>query len=215
MKKHSLKKGAFTLAETLITLSIIGICAAMVVTTLTLINPSDKANLSLAKKATVNFSNATRQILMMHSKSRKMTGVYKEGLSGDFCENSQCMFDLLSQYLQVTERISSSNKPENLKGDTTGKLSDGIVFSVSFDPTCTLTAKVDDDGAGGATDNRIHVLPSEDSSAQNEPISVEGACGFIYYDTNGTAKPNTPGKDQFALPIFKTGARIPTISDQK
>lgn len=208
MKKYSLKKGAFTLAETLITLSIIGVCAAMVVATLTVINPSDKANVSLAKKATVNFSNATRQILMLNSKSRKMTGIYKEGLSGDFCSDSTCFYNLVGEYLQITENITTP--PENLKGEVYGKLTDGIVFGILFKP------KAEDGSAKCTQTDTIVATPKDDTMPKDvsNAITVNGACGFIYYDTNGFAKPNREGQDQFALPIFKTGARVPTISDK-
>ena len=61
-----MKKYAFTLAETLLTMSIIGICAAMLITTIKNINPSGQADAIMAKNAKIAISialNSLKRIL--------------------------------------------------------------------------------------------------------------------------------------------------------
>ncbi len=71
MKKQA-KKHGFTLAETLITLAIIGVCAAMLITTIKNINPNEASNLVMARKAVGTFTEATRQVLLFNSQTKKM-----------------------------------------------------------------------------------------------------------------------------------------------
>jgi len=67
-----MKKYGFTLAETLITLAIIGICAAMLITTIKNINPNEKSNIVMARKIVGNFTEATKQVLLFNSKTKKI-----------------------------------------------------------------------------------------------------------------------------------------------
>ncbi len=71
MKKTSKKAWRFTLAETLITLAIIGVCAAMLITTIKNINPNEASNLVMARKAVGTFTEATRQVLLFNSQTKR------------------------------------------------------------------------------------------------------------------------------------------------
>ncbi len=197
MKKCGFKyglKGGFTLAETLIALTIIGICAAMTIPTLQNLNSTtSQTEISvLAKKTITNFSDATAQILMNHSKTRKMSGIYKLGSTTTICSDESCLFDLYGKYVNIAKEINKADIPENTNfaGTKFGVLSNGVIFGLTYDNTCKTTR-----------DSMV-------SLPEGALTKGENLCGYIYYDANGKKGPNVDGKDRFTIPIFKTGIKL-------
>ena len=183
-----MKKQGFTLAEVLITLAIIGVCAAMLITTIKNINPNEKSNIAMARKAVGNFTEATRQVLLFNSKTRKM-----DNLTG--CDDAACVIDLYGKYLQVTK--SSTQNPTGLGGSckNVGELIDGLMFCVEYDKKCALHEN-----------ETVQILPPDEGVVS--AIVVSGACAVIHYDVNGVKPPNMTGKDRFMIPVRKNGVKM-------
>lgn len=197
MKKQAKKQG-FTLAETLLTLAIIGICAAMLITTIKNMNPSERSNLVMARKTVGNFTEATKQVLLFNSSTKKMDNLScGESKDDDTAEtkqaNAKCVAELYAKYLQVTKLKNSD--ATGLGGQYFGELIDGLLFGIEYDSQCKLHE--------GET---IQVLPPSEGVLSD--VIVSGACVMIYYDVNGNEKPNIVGKDRFAIPVRKSGVKI-------
>lgn len=197
MEKEAKKQG-FTLAETLLTLGIIGVCAAMLIASIKNANPSDKSNIIMARKVVNNFTEATKEVLIFNSSTRKMDNL-NCGTSQDSdtdaikSANAKCVVDLYSKYLQITKTRSSDSS--GLGGQYFGELIDGASFGLEYDSRCKLKE--------GAT---VQVLPSDDNTVSE--VIVSDACAIIYYDVNGAKKPNIVGRDRFSIPIKRAGVKI-------
>jgi len=196
-----MKKYAFTLAETLLTMTIIGICAAMLITSIKNVNPSGQANTIMAKKAVTTFTDATRQIMVHYTKNFKMNDIYKDSAKTDACTDAVCLFNLYGKFIQISKVLDAEAAGNFGTGvGVYGQVTDGLVFGLKYDKDCGI----------GET---IFTAPVSDEVQGTAPVStaVSGACGIIYYDTNGKQGPNIDGKDRFAVPIFKaSGVRIPS-----
>ncbi len=196
--KNDAKKQGFTLAETLITLAIIGICAAMLITTIKNINPNEKSNIVMARKAVGNFTDATKQVLIFNSTTKKMDNLSCGTSKDDDTDatkqaNAKCVTELYAKYLQVSKLKSSDST--GLGGQYFGELIDGLTFGIEYDTNCTLKE--------GTT---IQVLPPDEGVTSE--VIVSGACAIIYYDVNGAKEPNMVGKDRFSIPVRKSGVKI-------
>lgn len=196
-----MKKYAFTLAETLLTMTIIGICAAMLIGTIKNVNPSGQADAIMAKKAVTTFTDATRQIMVHYTKNFKMNDVYKDTQKTEPCTDETCLFNLYGQFVQISKILTS----ENAGGFGTsvgiyGQLNDGLVFGLKYKPACDINEELNTTPPG----------PDDPAGSIAPTTPVVKACGVIYYDVNGKKGPNVNGRDRFAMPIFKsTGVRIP------
>ncbi len=196
-----MKKYAFTLAETLLTMTIIGICAAMLISTIKNVNPSGQADAIMAKKAVTTFTDGTRQIMVHYAKNFKMNDLYTDSEKTKACTTAACLFDLYGKFIQISKTLDADTAGNFGTGvGVYGQVSDGLVFGLKYDQKCAI----------GET---IFTAPASGDVSGSDPVSttVSGACGIIYYDVNGKKGPNIDGKDRFAMPIFKaTGIRIPS-----
>ncbi len=196
-----MKKYAFTLAETLLTMTIIGICAAMLISTIKNVNPTGQADAIMAKKAVTTFTDATRQIMVHYAKNFKMNDLYNDAEKTDACKNATCLFNLYGKFVQISKTLDATSAGNfGTSVGVYGQVSDGLVFGLKYDQSCGI----------GET---IFTAPASEDVNGSAPVSttVSGACGIIYYDVNGKKGPNIDGKDRFAMPIFKaTGVRIPS-----
>lgn len=175
---------AFTLAEVLITLGIIGIVAAMAIPTL--INKAqDSANASAAKKIYSGLSNATNIIISENG------GTFADALS-----TGTEVRDIFARKLLAIKKCDNASSegcfPSTYKYGPNSNfvkyaglvLNDGMMVSFNFYPgnyslSCNLTH-------GSAT----------------------GVCFEIWVDTNGAKAPNIGGKDIVGFILYKNGLRV-------
>lgn len=206
----------FTLAEVLITLSIIGVVAAITIPALvTNVDLDRKQADAVVKKTITAINDATKQIVMLETTSHKMNDVG--------CANDDCIRDLYGKYLQYTIVCSSGSQDECLDGasatettsyldfmtpvyaadpddknsgtgvDFSGKslaiLADGTLVGFKYDSTCAMTTKT--------------LVAFED-----EAYDIKNTCIAVSLDVNGAKKPNKAGKDRYQFPVGKLGVKI-------
>lgn len=185
-------KQAFTLAEVLITLGIIGIVAAMTIPTL-MQNTNDAQLKTGWKKSFSALSNATN--LMKNENGGGMTGIFTSGASSMLSEyskylnvNKTCLTD------SVAEGCIASQYYKGLDGTGTGGTDalniPGIMLN---DGTSVVFYQL---GTQALNCNRV--------LGAAPPLSQ--TCGNIYVDVNGLKPPNTLGKDLFLIFVTHTGA---------
>ncbi|MBR6163762.1 type II secretion system protein [bacterium] len=180
----SCSNNAFTLAEVLITLVIIGVIAAMTVPTL-MNNTNNEEFVSKLKKAYSTLAQATNQIIM------------EEGHVQSWGEDSSVVHNFYKSKLINAKECGAGTgcfeqgKYKFLNGGTTIQwddqmddfykliLADGIQIRFEpFNPACSDTS----DRAG-----------------------AENVCMFMEVDLNGMKKPNTVGRDVFVFLLKKDG----------
>lgn len=177
------KSLAFTLAEVLITLGIIGIVTILA---LPILNNAfqDQQYAPSAKKAFSELSNATNLVL----------NNYGGDLSNVFSASN--IVDIYAANMKIVKKCSNAstegcwpasytNGPSTLQTVNPGMiLTDGtmIIFNLS-----TAPYSYDCNGQSG---------------------NAVGVCGDIYVDTNGAKPPNASGKDILAFVLYKDRLRL-------
>lgn len=191
------RQNAFTLAEVLITLGIIGVVAALTIPPL--LNSFQETQNKIAwKKAYSLLSNAYSQVLSENN------GTFK-----NVCTDSDCIKTFLMNYLSYTKICSSAN--------TNG--ANTCVYNTST----SLRRYGDGQPCGFAWNTSGFILNngsiilllinSPDCSLNNSNSNIK-SCGVMIVDTNGFANPNTLGKDVFQIWITDTALLPVGIKDE-
>ena len=173
-------KKAFTLAEVLMTLVIIGVIASMTIPTLKKTS-DEKAYVAGALKAYSELSSATKSI-------KRTEGPISMWAS---YSSANAAADIISKYKTIMPSVgvpSNSYKIQTLNNEDSS-LGEGT-FSNS---DTTITA------ADGAIYNLAFV---NDCTAAN---AASKACFRFVVDVNGTKDPNMIGVDVFAFDVMKNG----------
>ena len=209
---HITRRVAFTLAEVLITLGIIGIVSAMTIPTLVK-NYQERVLVNKAKQAHALVNNAVKTYWAMNT-----------------CYNATCLFvpnkngrQVAREFMTVfkgaklcpdlaEDKLEKHCKKIRIKGqlipgkrngkyfeaDITNRysrivLNNGMVINISANSSCHGTyEQLEYDEYGFPTGNS-HTTP------------YNGKCGRIYIDTNGTDEPNQFGRDNFAYDVYFDG----------
>lgn len=181
-QKISYKK-AFTLAEVLITLAIIGVIAAISVPSL--IQKTNQAELKTAwKKDFAMISQAADTI------------AYETGSFKGICATAtdlNCIRDYFSNYLKVVKKCDINTSQDNCWSRHK--------FMNGTDDYSTYGAK-----SSMILNSGAFVLFYANSSTCTSNLSNAGnACTTIVVDVNGFKNPNVIGKDIFALNVYDDG----------
>ena len=214
------KKNAFTLAEVLITLSIIGIVAALTLPTLIQKN-QDKELISRTKKV---YSELTNALLMAQqdlgvvgdnsflfnttdNSSVVAQNLLKYFKGATYCKNSsqdgceKYYYDVKYATLQLDTDNSASVTSLNTYPKII--LPNGEYISVvnSKRENCVskqTTYKTDEYGR-----------PVLDENGEKIPvIYTASTCGYFYFDVNGPKNPNQFGRDVYQLFVNRTGTHV-------
>ncbi len=173
---------AFTLAETLIVMGVIGIVSAL---TLPNLNSStgDKEKVAKVKKIYQNLTDALG----------RAEGVYgpvsdwpSDNATAHFSERLQDFLKASKVCSAVTDCFSSkytalNSETNDVLGNNAVLLADGTAVSFSFNPSCST------------------------SNSNSESSPAYYTCGYIYIDLDGKKGANTFGKDYFAFYITSKG----------
>ena len=201
--KRKLRFG-FTMAEAVLVMTILGIIATIMITTLKPAEFKDKGLRVLADKVMGEIDNATTQILLNDSRDGTMwnliavDGTYFGHEAGDTTmSNAPRIGALYKKYLATTRKECNDDNCPCWKISTN---KDRASYFYLKDGACmTLilaTAKY-------STEND-YVFPGEDYDTVKD-LKPKNRIGTIYFDINGNGEPNTMGKDQFRIPLGEHG----------
>ena len=197
LRKRTLS--AFTMAEAIIVMTILGIIATIMITNLKPSEFRDKGLQIQAKKVLQQLDTATQQIMINNTQNGKLTTIYIPNSTTQFSYNdSSRKNDLLVLYKKY---LTISRKPCTNKADCgtcgvllsknpkrpTAYLKDGACFSIT----------------GGTTEYDT-IFPGESKMTPAENLT-DGILGYIDFDINGLDEPNKYGKDIFVVPINQDG----------
>ncbi len=206
------KKIAFTLAEVLITLGIIGIVAAMTIPTL-VAKYQEKVMVTKVKQAHSQLMNAIQLYVAKNN-----------------CQNMLCLFDTNKTSDEVIAELATvvrkakvckegdtekackyyglkDNKPSykvdgvyaSSDGITTNGrmyLPNGMIFQVRQGSQCPRTLET--------------IIRDENGYEIDRVETVSHTCAFVYFDVNNTQGPNQFGADVYRYSVQDTGKIVPS-----
>lgn len=177
---------AFTLAEVLITLGIIGVVAAMTIPTL-MNNVQDNEFHTAAKKAYSILTNATEKMVYENS------GIIWNNSSADYAVLSKNMADAYAQYFSVLKEDFIENI--HTKDWVGYKVKTVCVSANSSSQIYSLLLK----------DGTVIRFYSEQNCNPGVPFStgIGTSCGHIMVDVNGNKTPNMLNRDTYAFFVVK------------
>lgn len=188
MKKN--KNLAFTLAEVLITLGIIGIVAALTLPGL-IQKQNEKATVTALKKF---YSSVSQAYMMAKNEQGTADNWYSNETKGS-AEANKIMFDNMSKYLKISKACDTGR---GCFADVMYKKIDG---NNSFNwNTHTTTCKfITSDGMSVFFYSYGNIPLNEGSGM------LLNSYGAISVDINGFKKPNIMGRDMFSFILTKEG----------
>lgn len=180
-------KKAFTMAEAILVMTILGIIATIMITTLKPAEFKDKGLKVLADKVIGEIDTATTQILINNSADGTMVKLYandNDPETSQYNSSAANTGKLYKKFLTATRKACNTNKcPCN---DYANKfyLKDGACMGISVTANATLSTR----------------FPGEEENANSNATQ-----GALFFDINGEQEPNVVGKDQFLIPINNSG----------
>ncbi len=216
-------KVAFTLAEVLITLGIIGVVAAITLPTL-IANYKNKVLLNQAKNSYSKISNA-----LLLVKTQNGYDSYADFFRPN-TTNDELMQEL-SKSLKMTKICNAYrggcwtwktkyNKKTYCNGQTIYRDFHNYTSAILNDGSVIMLSNFNDTDKGNGGCVWFNSYPKRDSNGNiikdengNDIIinSKETRCGEIIIDTNGAKKPNQIGADTWSLRIYKDKITIDTF----
>ena len=211
-RKGYMKKQAFTLAEVLITLGIIGVVAAMTMPTL-IANHRKQVYVSGLKKGMSTISNMFQKMIAdeeasgLNSISLFSDGMCTPGFDftpGEGCEDlygNTSLFDkLIPKYIKVVKTCTGSECDikyidNHLNCDNSGKCS---LYKFSYGDSISIPLYASGSGYKGyfSADGIIYYFAFAGFVGSN--VSKSGAIS-VCMDVNGEKGPNARGRDLFCL----------------
>lgn len=207
---------AFTLAEVLITLGIIGVVAAMTLPTL-INNNRDKELVTRVKKTYSSISKALQLIQVGYSTPGDNSALFatnksdrdvayefskafngarfcEAGSNAKGCENINYKIKLAS----IIQSGSSGAAVKNLTAYPRILLNDGSVLAVTTKGNSC--EEVEERGPSFNPDGSVQTNPDGSPHYWSRTRAV---CGSIWFDVNGIKRPNQFGRDVYAIDIFR------------
>jgi len=176
---------AFTLAETLVALAVIGIIAA--VTIPTLLKHKQEEELRIAfKKVYSDIAQATKKMVLDNGGSLK-------GMCGYV--DHQCLRDKYKNYLKIMKSCDTY-KANGVcwHANNSSKYFNGTTYP-SWGNTATVILN----------NNMLVKFWMMEAQCNSYEYSKKGDCGAIVVDVNGFKKPNTLGRDIFFIHVQEDG----------
>jgi len=178
---------AFTLAEVLITLVIIGVIAAITVPTL-MNKTNNQEYVSKLKKAYSTLSQATNSIIAEEGSPKG---------EDSWAATSESMFN------QYKKRLLNAREC----GTETGCINQGQYKTLYGTPNINLDLHTNDYRLILADGTQVN-FAAQSTVCENENAGGTGSnnvCAWIHVDTNGARKPNVIGRDVFVFVLKKNG----------
>ncbi len=198
IRLFTLKHAAFTLAEILVTLGVIGIVAAMTIPNL-INNYQEKVTVTKVKKMYSTLNQAVK--LAEVDNGPVITWDLPKNVNG----GSQKLYEYLKPYLKVAKECVEDNSANCLDTSLKYYYLNGSAWTIFY-------------GDGGyvriilADGSLIWLRSIIISDWCNELDSGTLTCGMFWYDVNGKDSPNRMGKDIFSFFLTPKGI-IPHTHD--
>ena len=197
-KEYKSRMNAFTLAEALITLGVIGIVAALTLPTL-IGNYEEKVIISKLKK----FNSVMNQAFLRSVNDNGTPDGW--GLGGAFSFTDEILTEKLLPYLKVSKNCGLQGKC--FYNDDIYFLNN-LRWTNLYNPTgWGQVTFILEDGEMVA----MNIIDGNCKSERGTSKHLQNVCAFLYVDVNGKIKPNVFGKDFFSFYMTKYGI-IPTGS---
>ena len=190
MKKIILKK-AFTMAEALLVMIVMGIVGVVALSTIKPQKMKEEAMMALANKMLAEIDEATQQIILNNTPSGYLTKIYVPGsTTNTFKFSSNCAYveQLYRKYLTPMRKKVANAQKNNWYG-----ISYSNYFYLKNGGIVTFSC--------ASTGNYVTFFPEE----QTYTYVSNDFYGRIMFDVNSEEQPNDLGKDVFAIPIGKKG----------
>lgn len=198
-KKESPNFNAFTIAEVIITLGIIGIIAVNTIPTL-IKNAEEKETITRVKKAYTTLSQAFK--LAELENGEVSTWNWDAAASQTGANNA---LNALAKNLKIDKKCGTSTGAGCFPKNVMYKSLHGSDWLIFDDAAAYAKAKLSD----GSSIALFSDGPSCSLTRGTSPRLTQSVCGWIAYDINGDKKPNSVGRDTFFFIVAKTGI-IPT-----
>ncbi|MBQ4646681.1 MAG: hypothetical protein IJB79_04975, partial [Candidatus Gastranaerophilales bacterium] len=185
------------MAEAILVMTILGIIATIMITTLKPAEFKEKGLKVSAKKVLSEIDTATTQILVNNTKLGSFNSlVHDNGTNFTWKGNGATVLEYYKKYLTTIRTIVPSTS-----------------FCITGDSSRNAKAVYLKDGAcigiyDSETTNAQTIFPGETTTKQSNASQ-----GLLLFDTNGEEEPNTIGVDRFILPIDSSGIAYDTIAD--
>lgn len=189
MQKRFLINSGFTLAETLITLAIIGVVAALTIPSVVRNVQNQAIVASLLK-----FNQNLQQAVMMWKQNMGCTGdAYTCLAEQNLADNDTRNFDQIAQFLRYNKKLNRSQDATNANWLPEQTLAyNGSVVTVDIDPmVCYFGVS-----KKGYCRVRYALVSGENISVDNDATGC-----WLLVDVNGKKPPNRIGKDTFPFAI--------------
>ena len=193
-KKNS--KKAFTMAEAILVMTILGIIATIMITTIKPAQFKKQGFRTLAKKVLSGIDTATTQIIINDTKLGTFDSlITSSGGSTEFKTNATATMEYYKKYLTTIR--TEVNDESFCKTAGTGAVLENVAAVYLKDGACIGIVATE----AYKTSGYNTIFPGETSTALTNNITQ----GLILFDINGDEEPNTIGEDGFILPVGADG----------
>ena len=202
MKYHNFcNKNAFTLAEVLITLGIIGVVAAMTMPSL-IASHKEKETVSKLKKVYSTLSNA-----FLLADEKYGTPDNWELIEYDSPEGANNLLSKLAEFMNVAKYCGNA---AGCNTDVQYKYLNGSKYNYDLDSNTTYAKLILADGTMLA----VNIREPDCKQERGHTAVLKNVCGTFSVDINGPKPPNQIGRDRFGFILSKYGI-IPHGSEQE
>ncbi len=182
------KSKAFTMAEAVLVMTILGIIATVMIITMKPARFKEQGYKVLAKSVYASIDTAVTQILVDKAPFNKLDKVYKSGSNAatftmGTASNGTEFVKLLKDYM-ATARGTIPSSCTGVSYDASLLLKNGACMAVK----------------SGSIESGDTWIPGEGGAT-----AATSAYGIIFLDTNGDDEPNVLGTDQFKIPLDING----------
>ena len=190
---NSLCSGAFTMAEAIIVMTILGIIATIMITNLKMTEYRDRALQVQAKKVIEQIDQATQQIIINHTINGSLSQIYHATNNSviNVVDSITSMPIYYKKYMYAV-RTATPIDMTFLQDVSYGGVKDLVPIKLK-DGTCFVY--------GNTIGPRHTMYPGITG------LNVNVTHGFIYLDVNCEDEPNKQGKDEFVIPLYEYGIK--------
>jgi len=189
-RKSRIFKNGFTLAEVLITLVIIGVVAALTISPL--INTYVESSTVSKVKKGLSILGQAKKLAEVQNGSLEAWDYH---VAGDRYASVSKFWDFLKPYITVTKDCGSGT--DCYQSDGTYRLN-GLLYFENFNTLAKYYKVILADGSVMWFKTAINKCSDSNGGLSN-------VCAEVWYDVNGTKKPNTLGRDIFLYHITPDG----------